>query len=95
MKARNLATGDNEIRTIQMRVLEVAVDATHVGSIVVAGKTDPLVFAADVVANHLWRHLKTASADAPLNDGRALKGWVLEPITFYNREFGASLMDIL
>ena len=93
--ARNLATGENEARTVEMRVPGIEVDVTHVGSIVVAGKSDPLVFAADVVANHLWRHLKTASADAPLNDGRALQGWVLEPITYYNREFGATLMDIL
>ena len=90
---RNLATGQDESRTIEMRVLGDEVDATHVGNIVVVGKSDPLVFAADVVANHLWRHLKTASNDAPLNDGRALKGWVLEPITYYNREFGASMMD--
>lgn len=86
VKARNLATGKDEVRVIEMRVQAGAsLDTTHVGKIVVAGKTDPLVFAADVVANSLWRHLKRLPADAPLHAQSSLVGWPLEPITFYDR----------
>lgn len=50
--ARNLLTGQNETRVIEIRAnADFRLDTVHLGSIAVAGKSDPLVFAADVVAN--------------------------------------------
>ena len=98
VKARNLATGQDEVRAIEMRAhADFPLDAVHVGKIVVAGKADPLVFAADVVANSLWRHLRTLPNEAPLHAASSLAGWALEPITFYDRRLGApsSLLDLI
>jgi hypothetical protein len=58
VKQRNPQTGLDEVRAIEMRAhADFRLDTLHVGNIVVAGKTDPLVFAVDVAANSLWRHL--------------------------------------
>src|SRR5262249_18261277 len=71
--ARNLQTAQNETRAIKIQAnASFRLDTIHLGSIVVAGKSDPLVFAADVVANSLWRHLAKLAPDAPLNDESAL-----------------------
>ncbi len=68
-------------------------DALHIGKIVVAGKADPLVFAADMAANSLLWHLGEFPADTPLNNSAALTGWVLKPIT-YTTGPGMSCVDI-
>jgi hypothetical protein len=52
-------------------------DSQFVGEIAVVGKSSPLVFAADVVANSLWRHLGTLDDAAWLNDAAAVAGWPL------------------
>ena len=52
-------------------------DAKHVGDLVVLGKDDPLVFAADVVVNALHHHLSSLSIDAPLNQPSSICGWEL------------------
>jgi len=52
-------------------------DTKHVGDVVVLGKDNPLVFAADVVVNALYHHLKSLSADAPLNAPSSIRGWEL------------------
>jgi len=52
-------------------------DTQRLGEITVIGKDDPLVFAADVVANSLWRHLKTLDAEAALNANTSVEGWSL------------------
>ncbi len=98
VKARNLATGQDEVRAVEMRAhADFPLDAVHVGKIVVAGKTDPLVFAVDVVANSLWRHLQTLPAEAPLHVASSLAGWALEPITSYDRRPDAppSMLDLI
>ena len=48
------------------------------GELVVAGKADPLVLAADIVANSLYNHLKRLSPAAPLNNPASIDGWNLE-----------------
>lgn len=98
VKARNLETGEDEVRAIELRThTDFPLDAIHVRKVVVAGKTDPLVFAADVTANSLWRHLKTLPVDAPLNAASSLAGWPLEPITFCDRRPDAppSSLDLI
>jgi hypothetical protein len=52
-------------------------DSRFLGKISVVGKDDPLVFAVDVVANSLWRHLGTLQCDANLNDGPSVADWPL------------------
>jgi hypothetical protein len=55
------------------------VDVKHVGQLVVVGKDDPLVFAADVVVNALNDHLSSPLLnDAPLNAPLSIKNWPLE-----------------
>jgi hypothetical protein len=56
---------------------EFRLDTAFLGEIIVVGKDNPLVFAADVVANSLWRHLGTLPAEAALNDGAAVANWPL------------------
>ncbi|SCY34579.1 hypothetical protein [Microvirga guangxiensis] len=92
--ARNLVTRTNETATISINAnAGFRLDVSYVGDIVVVGKADPLIFAADIVANSLWRHFSKLPGDAPLNDGTGLKGWPLDEITFCDRRPGASLMD--
>jgi hypothetical protein len=52
-------------------------DVTHLGQLMVVGKDDPLVFAADVVANALNNHLSDIPSDAPLNAPSSIEGWIL------------------
>ena len=92
--ARNFATGRNEAASIGIEAQAgFRLDTAHVGAVVVAGKADPLIFAVDVVANSLWRHLSNLHESAPLNDGTGLAGWPLGALTFCDRRLGASLMD--
>lgn len=53
------------------------IDTRYVGGIHVVGKDHPLVFAADIVANHLHHHLRGLPADAPLNAPSSISGWAL------------------
>jgi hypothetical protein len=51
----------------------------YIESVSVAGKQDPLVFAADITANYLLHHLKNLEPDARLNAPASVAGWELEP----------------
>ncbi|MGO7817922.1 hypothetical protein ACC684_11650 [Rhizobium ruizarguesonis] len=92
--ARDMKTNADVVRYMHFST-DPKYDTKRVGKIIVAGKTDPLVFAVDVVANSLWRHLSRVSPDAPLNDAKAVKGWQLEPITVYDRTGEPSSLDFL
>lgn len=61
-------------------------DSKYLGTITVVGKDDPLIFAVDVVANSLWRHLSTLSNSANLNDGASVSGWHLENLVWAKDE---------
>jgi hypothetical protein len=52
-------------------------DVAHLGQLIVVGKDDPLVFAADVVANALNNHLSDLKPEAPLNAPSSIEGWIL------------------
>lgn len=52
-------------------------DSRFLGEISVVGKNDPIVFAADVVANSLWRHLRALPDKADLNGPTSVEGWPL------------------
>jgi hypothetical protein len=52
-------------------------DSRFLGEISVVGKLDPLVFAVDVVANSLWRHLGTLPESADLNGPMSVADWSL------------------
>ena len=54
------------------------------GELVVAGKADPLVLAADIIANSLYNQLKSLAPTAPLNSPASIDGWILE-----DRVYGA------
>jgi hypothetical protein len=54
------------------------IDTKFIGGIHVVGKDHPLVFAADIVANHLAHQLGKLPPDAPLNAPSSVAGWVLE-----------------
>jgi hypothetical protein len=53
-------------------------DVKHIGKLAVVGKDDPLVFAADVIANSLNEHLLSLSNTSPLNAPSSIKGWAFE-----------------
>ena len=73
--------------TISMRAeADFCLDTRHLGRIDVVGKDDPLVFAVDVVANTLWRHLQTLPSDAPLNHGPSVEGWALVDLVWGKNE---------
>ena len=54
-------------------------DTKFLGGIHVVGKEDPLVFAADIIANHLAHHLNQLPAGAPLNLPSSIDGWLMQP----------------
>lgn len=96
VKARNLVTGKDEFRGIELSSkADFELNVKRIGDIHIAGKSDPLVLVVDVVANSLWRHLMALPPDAPLNHKSSIAGWPLEPITYYDRSGNASLMDVL
>ena len=47
------------------------------GELRVAGKKEPLVLAADIVANSLYDHLLDLAPSAPLNSPASIEGWKL------------------
>lgn len=65
----------------------------RVGEIKKVGKTDPLIFAVDVVTNHLWRHLSSLPPTADLNDAGALVNWPLARIVAGEKRPGGSVLD--
>jgi hypothetical protein len=78
--------------SIRMNVVDVAgnpvewLDSKHLGDLVVLGKDDPLVFAADVVVNALYHHLKQLPLEAPLNSPSSVAGWSLADRVYGVRE---------
>jgi hypothetical protein len=97
-KLRNIQTGETITRSYNIKTVctshpEMRLHAAYVGDIKVVGKADPLIFAADVVTNSLWRHLSRLSADADLNDVTSVEGWPLRDITFTEPRPGASSFD--
>jgi hypothetical protein len=61
-------------------------DAKHLGDLVVLGKDDPLLFAADVVVNALHHHLRGLPRDAWLNQPSSINGWDLAERVYGVRE---------
>jgi len=61
-------------------------NATHLGKLRVLGKTDPLVFVADVVANSLHDHLLQLPPGAPLNAPSSVASWELGNQVYGNRD---------
>lgn len=53
-------------------------DVTHIGTLKVAGKSDPLVLLADIVTNALNHHLRSLDSSHPLNAPASVRGWRLE-----------------
>lgn len=54
------------------------INTKYLGGLHIVGKAHPLVFAADVVANHLAHHLGNLPPDHPLNAQSSISGWALE-----------------
>ena len=57
-------------------------DSKYLGEITVVGKSDPLIFAVDVVANSLWRHLGRLPPNALLNNATSVVGWEAESLVW-------------
>lgn len=64
----------------------IPLDVRFVGDLHVAGKSDPLVLATDVVANSLHYHLRSLPDDAYLNRPSSISGWVLAERVYGVRE---------
>ena len=62
------------------------INAKHLGSVSVLGKDDPIILAADIVANSLFRHLSTLESCNPLNHPSSIKGWALQKQVYGVRE---------
>ena len=56
------------------------------GELRVVGKEDPLLLAADIVANSLYGHLLNLSPGARLNSLTSIRGWTLESMVFGVRD---------
>ena len=63
---------------LQATNVDFQLEATHIGDLSIVGKSDPLVLAVDMVANHLWRHLVQLPPEAQLNAPSSIAGWSLE-----------------
>jgi hypothetical protein len=72
---------------------DLRLNVQHVGEIRKVGKTDPLIFAVDVVTNSLWRHLDALGPTADLNDAGALVNWPLAQIVAGETRPGGSVLD--
>lgn len=57
-------------------------DVEHVGTITKLGKSSSVVFAIDVIANALWRHLGKHPVGTSLNVWKSVQGWELEDLVF-------------
>ena len=69
-------------RTLTFSTDRPGIDVTRVGTITPLGKSNSLVFAADVIANSLLHHLHGLPADASLNNMTSVAGWDLESCVF-------------
>lgn len=83
LKRRNLGSGE----TVEHKLaIEISTDREipplKIGELFVLDKEDPLIFAVDVIANSLLRHLRSLSSDALLNMPSSINGWHLEENTF-------------
>jgi hypothetical protein len=67
-------------------------DNRFLGGIQIIGKRDCLIFAADIVANDLYRLLRGFPADAPLNTIASIVDWRLKPCVW---GIGATAIDDL
>jgi len=86
VSVRNISTGETVIKTLNVSIeTEQPIQDTLVRDIQIRGKEDPLIFAVDVVANSLWRHLSSLPSDAHLNVFESVKGWDLEHFTMIDR----------
>ncbi|WP_146867723.1 hypothetical protein [Acetobacter indonesiensis] len=54
---------------------------------------DPLIFMADIVANHLHRHLSSLDISSPLNASESITGWELGVRTVISKN--SCLLDIV
>uniref|UniRef100_Q07U55 DUF3800 domain-containing protein n=1 Tax=Rhodopseudomonas palustris (strain BisA53) TaxID=316055 RepID=Q07U55_RHOP5 len=90
IEARNRVTGEKAEATIRFSAPK-GMSTKHLGSIVVAGKDDPIIFAADVVTNSLWRHLQSLPDTMPLNTQSSVDGWLVPELTFVDQ--GDSVFD--
>lgn len=88
VKGWDMAAKKPVFRKITMAVFghDFELDVTNIGSIGVAGKSDPLVLAVDIVANALFRHLQSLSTDAPLNAPSSVAAWALSSHVYGVRE---------
>ncbi|WP_156995470.1 hypothetical protein, partial [Elstera litoralis] len=79
MNVTNINTLERSINKLELevRVKDKMVNADRIGEIIVIDKSDPLIFAVDVIANSLLRHLKKLSSDAPLNIDKSVRDWCL------------------
>jgi len=64
----------------------LGINARFLGDLVLIGKHDPLIFAADVVANFLHYYLKSLDENAPLNSPASISGWRLGHLSFGHRQ---------
>ncbi|WP_232302782.1 hypothetical protein, partial [Elstera litoralis] len=83
----NINTLERSINKLELevRVKDKMVNADRIGEIIVIDKSDPLIFAVDVIANSLLRHLKKLSSDAPLNIDKSVRDWCLFDNTFIKK----------
>lgn len=79
--ARDRQTTERVYGKVQIKA-PMPLNTTHLGTINVVGKIDPLTFLADVVCNHLYRHLESLPPDTPLNEAPSLLSWELRELTW-------------
>jgi hypothetical protein len=81
VKGRDMAAEKSVFGQIAISVSvsgnDLKLDVTHIGNIGVAGKSDPLILAVDIVANALFRHLDGLPAYALLNAPSSVTAWPL------------------
>ena len=88
VKTYDLTVHQPSQRTITFKVNDspFPLDVKHLCELIVVGKDDPLVFAADAVVNALNDHLLSLPADAPVNATSSIQNWTLQ-----NRVWGARI----
>lgn len=95
LKRRNVDTGENEIHTLNIRIdADREIDTSRIGDVIVADKSDPLIFAIDIISNSLLRHLRALPHDKPLNLASSVTGWILDENTFIDRRPNAALSPL-
>ena len=79
VKGWNIETNSQIQREISIEInAPFPVDTRCLGELHVVGKDDPLILAADIVANSLYNHLSNLLHDAFLNRPSSIEGWDLE-----------------